>query len=117
MTICRRHPALGWLSLERPDTQKTHEILREHCQRAEALDRNHSGLPQSFIDWCWAEQLPSFMKVPFYRKQIEKHLQDLQEKSMRIHADIQRHVGGLIAEQSEVDAVRHQLAAIFEEES
>ena len=117
MTICRRHPAFGWLSLQGADTQKTLQTLVNHRDKALALEPNHSGMPQSFIDWCWTEQLPSLMKVPFYRKQIEQHVQDLQDKSDRLADQVYRQAGSLIDEQSEVDSVRHQLAEMLQGEA
>ena len=113
MTICRRHPAFGWLSLQGADTQKTLNTLLNHRDKALKVDPTHSGMPQSFIDWCWAEQLPSLMTVPFYRKQMEQHVQDLEDKSDRLTDQVYRQAGSLIDEQSEVDSQCSRLASLL----
>ena len=115
MTICRRHPAFGWLALQGSDSQKTLQTLLNHRDQAVAVNPNHSGMPQSFIDWCWEVQLPSMLQVPFYRKQIEQHVQDLNLKSDRLADQVYRQAGSLIAEQSDVDSERSQLASLLEE--
>lgn len=116
MTICRRHPAFGWLALQGHDTQKTLNTLLNHRDKALQVDPTHSGMPQSFIDWCWEEQLPSLLRVPFYRQQIEQHVQDLKDKSDRLAEQVYRQAGSLIAEQSNVDSERHQLAEMLQGE-
>ena len=57
------------------------------------------------------------MTVPFYRKQIEQHMQDLKDKSDRLAEQVYQLSGSLIDEQSEVDSVRHQLAEMLQGEA
>lgn len=116
MSICRRHPALGWLQLQGVDQMKTMDKLLLHRDKALESDPTHSGMPPSFIEWTWTEQLPSLIKVPFYRNQVELHVQELTEKSDLLADQLYRQAGSLIAEQSEVDTTRHQLAELLEAE-
>lgn len=116
MTICRRHPALGWLALQGSDTQKTLSKLLYFRDMAEANDSQHSGMPPGFLEWSLTEQLPALVRQPFYRNQLQERIQVLQKKSESISSSIQQIVGGLIEQQSETDSEIHQLSAILEEQ-
>lgn len=117
MTICRRHPALGWLALQGNDTKRTLEKLIAFRDEALSADAQHSGMPPGFVDWSLTVQLPSMLHVPFYRKQVEARIEQLRQKSERISDDINRLVGSMIEEQGEADAERHQLAEMLQGKS
>ena len=115
MTICRRHPALGWLALQGPERLQTLAKLTHFRDLAQAANPQHSGMPPGFLEWSLTEQLPALVRQPFYRNQLQAYIQELQKKSESISSDIQKIVGGLIEQQSEMDSEIHQLSAIFEE--
>ena len=115
MRVARAHPLLGWLRLDgRTYSRTLDQSLRER-DRALELDRNHTGQAEGFVDWVWTTQLPELVRKESYRQQVEDRCAELQVKLDRLSGEINSMVGGLLSEQSDVDAEREQLQVMLGE--
>ena len=77
--IARAHPTEGWLRLTGNDYRITMDRLL--LERDRLNDPNHVGPAPAFMAWVVDEQLPALARVPFYRQQIEAHLEGLQQQA------------------------------------
>ena len=84
----KKHPFFGDLWLNSPDWLNTFQKL-QHCRDMEFIrDRNSSGMPQSFIDWCWEYDLPALLKKDQYKKQVEDLLNQLELRINNIDREL-----------------------------
>lgn len=79
MRTAKAHPTEGWLRLEAADYSRTMDRLLSERDRLN--DPNHVGPAPAFLAWVADEQLPALARQPYYRNQIEAHLQDLQQQA------------------------------------
>lgn len=82
----RPHPQAGWLHLARPDYQRS--LDRLIAERDRLADPNHSGAAPAYVAWAWCEELPALAGQPFYSRQIEKRVEDLNGDLARLEAEI-----------------------------
>lgn len=77
--IARAHPTEGWLRLTGNDYRITMDRLL--LERDRLNDPNHVGPAPAFMAWVVDEQLPALARQPYYRQQIEAHLEGLQQQA------------------------------------
>lgn len=77
--IARAHPTEGWLRLTGNDYRITMDRLL--LERDRLNDPNHVGPAPAFMAWVVDEQIPALARVPYYRQQIEAHLEGLQQQA------------------------------------
>ena len=115
MRVARKHPALGWLCLEGNDYSRSMDKLLVERDKALLNDPNASGMPKSFIDFVWAEQMPELAKRPYYRNQIESHVVSLAATCNRIDREIKTIAKGSIEELEAAKDLKTKLEDLVKE--
>ena len=108
--IARSHPLWGdWLCVDPKDSRRIMErLLRERDKQLEQ-DKEASGMPPGFAQWCREEWLPGHIQRDFYRRQAEERIKDLGPKIERLADDAERLIVTVIAERDRLIAERELL--------
>ena len=72
----RLHPAFGFLHCQAQDYRAIYNRLIEMRDADIKAGNLTGGMPTGFKDWCY-QDLKTKAKDPFYAKQIEQHLNQL----------------------------------------
>ena len=115
MRVSKKHPAEGWLHLEPRDYSTSLDRLLRERDKELISNPNASGMPQSFIDWTWSKQIPELIQKPFYKKQVEAHIADLEFKSERIDREIKTIAKGSIEELEQTLGLKEKLEELIKE--
>ena len=108
--IARSHPLWGdWLSVDPKDSRRIMErLLRERDKQLET-NKEASGMPPAFAQWCREEWLPSHIQRDFYRRQAEARLQDLGPRIENLADQAERLIVSVIGERDRLIAERDLL--------
>jgi hypothetical protein len=86
MRTAKHHPQVGWLFLEPRDYARTLDRLLLERDRLD--DLTHSGPAPAYLAWVWAEELPELARRPFYARQFEAHITELELKLANLQREI-----------------------------
>ena len=88
MRTAKHHPQVGWLFLEPRDYSRSLDRLLLERDRLD--DLTHSGPAPAYIAWVWSEELPALARNPFYARQFEAHIAELNQRL----ANLQKQIDG-----------------------
>ncbi len=98
--IAKMHPSANWI---RVPADLYRQALERNIARGEP-DHAH----------FWGTELPSLLRHPEYRIQVEARITELTERSAALAEQVQCQAGSLLEEQGMVDLERHRLAELLE---
>jgi len=108
--LSRPHPLFGWLSIQPEDTRSVMTKLLAFRDADRAENPASSGMPESFVRWCWASWLPAALaRHPGYRAQLEAHIERLSHQITDLNRQIETQAAGLLDQRDQKADLRERL--------
>ena len=103
MRTAKCHPVANWLRVDGATYSRSLDRVLADRDQQMLSEPGCSGLPPASRSWFWTEQLATLITNPAIREQVLRRLAELSARRIAIDAELQNAVGGLVAEQSEID--------------